>query len=209
MVRSASVRLALLGLVLFLVFVPGNLRAQIAEGSIGGVVTDPSDASVVGSPVIATNVATGVVSKTSTTSIGYYQFPVLTAGTYTVTVEQPGFQRATTVPLVLNAGAKLRVDMKLVLGQQTQTITVVATAPLVNATTTDLGTVIESREISELPLNGRTFTQVLTLQPGWNRGTSTANRGGVSLNGLSGYGNSWLMDGVDMSFGDKNPSVPR
>jgi hypothetical protein len=202
MARSTLV--ILLGFVVFLFFVPGNLRAQIAQGSIGGFVTDPGDAVVVGATAIATNVAMGIVSNTITTSAGYYEFPLLPAGTYKVTVEQQGFQQGTTAAIVLHAGDKLRIDMKLVLGQTTQSVEVVGTAPLVNATTSDLGTVIESRQIGELPLNGRTFTQILTLQPGWNRDNNAANRGGVSLNGLSGLGNNWLLDGVDMSFGENN-----
>jgi hypothetical protein len=202
MTRLVSVALTLLAFVLF--FAPGNLRAQIAEGSIGGVVTDPSGAAVAGSPVIATNVETGVVSKTTTTSIGYYQFPELPFGTYTVAVEQQGFQRAVTAPLVLHSGDKLRVDIALAMGTTTQSIQVTAAAPLVNATTTELGTVFAAHEISELPFNGRTFTEILSLQPGWNVGTVAAQTGGVSMNGLSGLGNNWLVDGVDMSMGESN-----
>jgi hypothetical protein len=178
MTRLVSVALTVLGFVLFLFFAPGNLRAQIVEGSIVGVVTDPSGAAVAGSPVIATNVETGVVSKTTTTSIGYYQFPELPFGTYTVAVEQRGFQRAVTAPLVLHSGDKLRVDIALAMGTTTQSIQVTAAAPLVNATTTELGTVFESREISELPFNGRTFTEILSLEPGWNVGSVSAQTGG-------------------------------
>jgi len=182
----------------------GNLRAQIAQGSIVGIVTDPSGAAIPGAPVSATNTATGVVTRTATTSVGYYDFPVLLPGTYTLTVEQKGFKRVVTTPTVLHAGDKDRVDIKMVLGNTTQSVQVVGAAPLLNATTADTGTVIQAHEISQLPLNGRSFTQLLSLQPGWNSGTSAANRGGVSLNGMSGLGNNFLLDGVDMSFGENN-----
>jgi len=95
-----------------------------------------------------------------------------------VAVEQRGFQRAVTAPLVLHSGDKLRVDIALAMGTTTQSIQVTAAAPLVNATTTELGTVFESREISELPFNGRTFTEILSLEPGWNVGSVSAQTGG-------------------------------
>lgn len=184
--------------------VSSRVLAQITEGSIVGLVTDPSNAAVPGTLIMATNVSTGVVTKTKATLGGWYNFPLLIAGTYTVTAEQKGFARAVTAPVVLHAGDKLRVDVKLTLGETSQRVEVTAAAPLLNATTSALGTVIESREISQLPLNGRDFTQLLTLQPGWNEGTYTAQRGGVTLSGLPGLGNSFLLDGVDMSFGENN-----
>lgn len=194
--------------IVVLLFAPvafvGNLSAQIAQGAIVGSITDPSGAVMPGASVSATNVATGVVSRTTTTSVGYYDFPALPPGTYLVTVEQAGFKRAVTAPSVLHAGDTDRIDVKMVIGSATQAIQVTGAPPLLNATTTNIGTVIQTREISQLPLNGRSFVQLLTLQPGWNSGTSGANRGGVQLNGMSGLGNNFLLDGVDMSFGENN-----
>lgn len=193
-----------LGFLLFVMLLAGNLRAQIAEGAITGFITDPSGAAIPGSSVEARNIASGVVTHTISSSVGYYEFPLLLAGSYTVAVKQRGFQRTVTAPIVLHSGDKLRIDIKVNIGRETQSVEVTAAAPLINATTTNLGTVIGSKEISQLPLNGRTFTQLLTLEPGWNEGTSTAQRGGASLNGLPGLGNNFLLDGVDMSFGENN-----
>ena len=203
MTSKASTYMMILLLLAPFTFV-SNLRAQIAQGAIVGSVTDPSGAVVPGASVSATNVATGVVSRTTTTSVGYYDFPVLPAGTYTVTVEQKGFKRVITEPTVLHAGDNARIDVKMALGSTTQAIQVTGVAPLLNATTTNIGTVIQAHEISQLPLNGRSFASLLELQPGWNSGTSGAHRGGVQLNGMSGLGNNFLLDGVDMSFGENN-----
>jgi len=193
---------------ILLLFAPvalvSNLRAQIAQGAIAGSITDPSGAVVPGVSVSTRNVATGVVSKTTTTSVGYYDFPALPAGTYTVTVEGKGFKRVVTAPTVLHAGDTDRIDVKMVIGNASQSVEVTGAPPLLNATTTNVGTVIQAHEISQLPLNGRSFTQLLSLQPGWNSGTSGAHRGGVQLNGMSGLGNNFLLDGVDMSFGENN-----
>jgi hypothetical protein len=188
----------------FLLLGVGSLRAQIAEGSIVGIVSDPSSAIIPGASVSAVNVTSGVVTKTITTSIGYYEFPLLPAGNYTVAVEQRGFQRAVTAPIVLHSGDKVRIDITMTVGHETQSVEVTAAAPLVNATTTDLGTVIERRQIQELPLNGRSFLTMLNLEPGWNQGNVYAVRGGASLSGLSGLGNNYLLDGVDMSIGENN-----
>jgi hypothetical protein len=80
-------------------------------------------------------------------------------------------------------------------------VTVSAEAPIVNATSTELGVVIDERKLEELPLNGRNFAQLFSLQNGYNLGGQSA-RGGVEINGLSSSGNSFLMDGVTMAFGE-------
>jgi hypothetical protein len=125
-------------------------------------------------------------------------------GVYTISVQMPGFQRATAGHIELHAGTKARIDFRMTLGLVTESVEVRATASLVNATTTDLGVVIDSRKVRDLPLNGRTFTQLLALEPGFNLGTIGANRGGVQFNGLPGLGNNWTLDGTDMSFGENN-----
>ncbi|MCL4851595.1 MAG: TonB-dependent receptor [Bryobacteraceae bacterium] len=180
------------------------LMAQITGGSIVGVVTDASGAVLVGARVQARNVETNVVTEARSNESGLYEFPLLLRGTYVLSVEQPGFQRAATGEIVLHAGRKPRIDFQMTVGEVTQTLEVVASAPLVNATSTELGVVIDSQKVRDLPLNGRSFTQLLSLQAGYNNSSDTASRGGVELNGLPGLGNNWLMDGVDISFGENN-----
>ena len=195
---------ALSSLAMFLLLATGQLPAQITGGSVVGIVTYPSGSVLPNAQVEATNLGTNVVSRTVTNAEGYYEFPLLPVARYVLNVQVQGFQRATTAEIELHAGTKPRIDFKMILGQVTETVEVVAQAPQVNSTTTDLGTVIESQKVRDLPLNGRTFTQLLALQPGFNVGSIGANRGGVQLNGLPGLGNNWTLDGVDMSFGENN-----
>jgi hypothetical protein len=189
----------------FLMFAAcGLVLGQITGGSIVGIVTDPSGLVLADAQVEARNVGTNVISRTVTNGEGYYEFPLLPTGNYVLSVQQPGFRRASTAEIEVHAGTKPRIDFRMVLGQVTESVEVLAQTPLVNATTTDLGVVIDSSKVRDLPLNGRTFTQLLALEPGYNLGTAGANRGGVQFNGLPGLGNNWTLDGVDMSFGENN-----
>jgi len=189
---------------MLLLLLSGATHAQITGGSFTGLVTDPSGGVVPDAAVEARNVATNVTNNTVTTESGYYEFPLLPAGRYVISVRKNGFQKAITAGLVLNSGTRPRIDFALQLGEVSQEVEVVSEMPLVNATSQSLGVVIDSQKITDLPLNGRTFTQLLILQPGVSLTGGNANRGGVELNGSSGLGNNWLMDGVDMSFGENN-----
>src|SRR4051794_19005014 len=140
--------------ILFPLLLCVSLHAQITGGSIVGTVTDPFDAVIAGASVEAANVGTGVVNKTVTSAAGKYEFPLLPAGRYVLSVEVSGFQRATTAEMELHAGTQPKIDFKMTVGELTQSVEVAAAAPLVNATTTELGVVIESQKIRDLPLNG-------------------------------------------------------
>jgi hypothetical protein len=187
----------------FLAFTLSAL-AQIGGGSLVGTVTDPSGAAVVGAKVTASNVATGVSRSTETNETGYFEFPLLPAGQYKLEAEQRGFRKATTAVFPVNTGTRPRVDLKLELGQVTEAVEVVATAPIVNATTTDLGVSMVNSKIESLPLNGRNFQQLVGLQAGVlpNPGSSAGGRGGMEFHGATAFGNNLMLDGVDMSLGE-------
>lgn len=178
--------------------------AQIGGGSLVGNVTDPAGASVVGARILAKNVDTGVSRDTVTNETGYYEFPLLPAGQYTLEAEQQGFRKATTAAFPINTGTRPRVDIKLELGQVAESVEVVSTAPIVNATTTDLGVSMQRSRIESLPLNGRNFQQLVGLQAGVlsNPSSSAGGRGGMEFHGATAFGNALLMDGVDMSLGE-------
>ena len=182
--------------------------AQISGGSILGSVLDSSGAVIAGAQVTATNVATNEVSKTVTNGTGYFEFPLLPAGRYILEAESQGFERAKTAEFSLNSGTRPRFDLKMVVGQATQSIEVIGLAPLVNATTADLGVVVDQSKVAALPLNGRDFQQLVGLQAGVYASPDSANgqRGGIEFNGASAFGNNLLMDGVDMSFGETSAS---
>ena len=180
------------------------MAAQIGGGSLVGNVTDPSGAAIVGAKVTAVNTETGVSRAAETNDTGYFEFPLLPAGQYCLEAEQKGFRKATTATFAINTGTRPRVDMKLELGQVSESVEVVATAPIVNATTTDLGVAMERAKIDSLPLNGRNFQQLVGLQAGVlaSPSSSAGGRGGMEFHGATAFGNNLLMDGVDMSLGE-------
>ena len=200
--RGRLGRISLFVSILVVAVFSAQLLAQVVAGSITGLVTDPTGAAVAGTTVQATNVATNVVTETETTVRGNYNFPNLPAGSYVLTVEQQGFQRATTGELVLYSGARVKIDFELVVGEVTVTVEVVSSTPLIQSTSTELGVVIEAQKVRELPLNGRDFTQLFSLQAGF--GYERPDRGGINVNGVPSRGNNFLMDGVDISFGENN-----
>jgi outer membrane receptor protein involved in Fe transport len=189
-----------------LIAVSGPLLGQVGGGSIVGTITDPSRAVVAGAKVAALNSGTNQSTQTVTNESGFYEFPLLPPGRYRLSVVAEGFTRAETAEFDLNSGTRPRIDVTLQLGAVAESVAVQATAPLVNATTTDLGLVMENRRIEELPTNGRNFQQLVALQPGVVNmpSTSAGGRGGIEFNGSSSLGNTFLLDGVDMSFGEVN-----
>jgi len=188
----------------FLVLVPTLMEAQIGGGSIVGTVKDPSGAAVVGAMVQAVNIETNEVRETATNEVGYYEFPLLPAGRYRLEAKIEGFQRATTAPFNLNAGTRPRFDLALTLGRVAESVEVVAAAPLVNTTTTDLGVVVDQTKVESLPLNGRDWQQLVGLQAGVLASPASAvgGRGGMEFNGSTAFGNNLMLDGIDMTFGE-------
>jgi outer membrane receptor protein involved in Fe transport len=186
-----------------------DLHAQIGGGSITGTVTDPTGAAVVGASVTATNVGTNAVTEVTTDQGGGYVFVLLQAGSYQLEARVEGFQRATTALFDLNAGTRPRFDLVLVVGAIVEEVQVIAAAPLVNTTTTDVGIVISERRLEGVPLNGRNWQQVVGFQNGAIAApsTSTGGRGGLEFNGASAFSNNLLMDGVDMTFGENQAAA--
>ncbi len=183
--------------------------AQIGGGSVIGTVTDPGGATVSGARITAIQTQTGVRRETVSNEEGYFEFPLLPAAKYRLEAEKSGFKRSSTAAFDLNSGTRPRFDLRVELGQVSESVEVVASAPLVNATTTDLGIVMTNTKVESLPLNGRNFQQLVGLQAGVvNTPSSAAGaRNGIEFNGSSALGNNLLLDGVDMSFGEVNGSA--
>jgi outer membrane receptor protein involved in Fe transport len=182
------------------------IYAQIGGGSIVGAVTDESGAALANATVKATNVQTNVTSATVTSAQGYYEFPLLPAGRYALEVVAQGFQPAKSQEVELNSGTRPKFDFSLKAGVISDAVSVTAATPLVNATTTDLGVVINQNKVESLPLNGRNYQQLVGLQAGVVNAPSNpaGGRGGIEFNGSPALGNNLLLDGVDMSFGEIN-----
>jgi Carboxypeptidase regulatory-like domain len=192
-----------------------TLKADVT-GTILGNVTDPSGAAVPGAEVTLSNVAIGFNRKSTTDSVGFYQFLVVPVGeNYTVEVELKGFQKSTQPGIKLLVNQKYRADFQLVVGEVTQTVEVSANVAQVESTSNQLGDVIEDRKMTTLPLNGRSYIDLLGLQAGVVPITSevqftdrpiggTGGAGNFSVNGQRESANSFLVNGGDVEEGRNN-----
>ncbi len=190
--------------ILFTLISASFLHAQIGGGSIVGMIKDASGARVPNVQVVAHSQDTNEERTATTNQDGYYEFPLLAPGRYRVRAEAKGFKKVEGEVFTLSTGTRPRIDMTLVVGELSEKVEVTATAPLINSTTTDLGVVMNRERIDEVPLNGRNFQDLVELQAGV---TSGFGRGGISFHGSTQLGTNFLLDGVDMSFGEVNGSA--
>lgn len=159
-------------------------------GSVSGIVTDPAGAVLVNAKVVATNEDTGVQSETTSNTQGFYTFPALSVGQYDLTCSQSGFGDFHETAVKIDVGTALRIDIKMLLGSFTSSVNVVSDKLQVDTETSQGGMVIESAQMQAMPLNGRSYLQLLTLQPGVSPITGysstngeTASAGGGSVSG--------------------------
>ncbi len=187
--------------------------AQTDTARLQGTVTDQNDAAVLGATVSITNAGTGRIATATTNELGYYTVPGLQPGSYHVEVTQAAFKKIVR-ELELQVAQVGVADFRLEVGAVTDSVTVEAGSPVINPGDSAIGEVVESRQITELPLNGRNFTQLATLVPGVTRGVPTGaatgsnnnaetfrfgQSGGASLavNGLRPQANNYILDGID------------
>jgi hypothetical protein len=189
--------------------------AQEASATVNGVISDPSGAAVPNARVSLTNVNTAVVRSTVTNSGGAYAFLDVVPGVYTLQATATGFSSVTQAAVTLAVNQTATFDFHLQIGNAQQSVTVEATAAAVEASTAELGTVVARQQVNDLPLNGRNFTQLLTITPGAaniNRdqsGTGAGSGGGgfvgaaigvasfPSINGARVRSNSFMLDGIN------------
>jgi hypothetical protein len=196
LLRGASLTCLLLLLFSSIVFGQRDL------GTITGTVTDPQGAAVPNAKVTIVNDATNVSYDTVTTGTGSYTRPALNPGTYTVTVDASGFQKAQQKGVVVLPGQPVGVDIALSVGSSSLTVQVTAEAPLLQTESPAIGENLNATQVSELPLGGqRTFTFLARLSPGVvpaENGARDALGGGFSANGVRSTGeNNFLLNGVD------------
>ncbi|HUA85818.1 MAG TPA: carboxypeptidase-like regulatory domain-containing protein [Bryobacteraceae bacterium] len=153
-----------------LFFIAAGLSGQNIRGTILGTVRDSSGAVVSGAKVTVRQPATGFTRDQNTNGVGEFLFTELPVGTFNVTAERAGFQSETQQNLVLDVDQRLRVDFTLTVGEVTQTATVEATTPVISTDSATVGNVIESQQVTGLPLNGRNPLELVTLVPGVNNG---------------------------------------
>ena len=203
--------------IVMLFAVPGVLLADVT-GSILGVVRDPSKAVIKGAQVSVTNTQTNFSEKTLSAEDGSYRFLALPAGTYTLNVTAAGFEQFNDTGIVVKVNDQLRVDVSLTVGSVQQEVSVAAGTVQVETENTQLGDVIDSKKMLALPLNGRSYLDLLGLQAGvapggsvtigGNSGTGARpvsgyidNAGNVSVNGQRETANAFLVNGGDVSEG--------
>jgi hypothetical protein len=183
--------LVVLLLVLFLI-IPTN--AQTFRGAINGTVTDPSGAVVPGAHVKATNKATSIDYASESTSDGNFVFQDLPVGTYKVTVMAAGFPALEVDGILVAQGAIYTLNAGMKMSQQSTTVEVSAAALALDTTTSTQSTLVEGANLQTMPLNGRDFTQLISVSPGFG-GYSAGGFG--SLNGTRANQVNWQIDGVD------------
>ncbi|MGA2327883.1 MAG: TonB-dependent receptor [Bryobacteraceae bacterium] len=168
--------------------------AQTATGQVNGTVTDSSRAAVPGATVKLANQGTGIVSQAQTNQSGYYLFINVPTGTYVLSVELKGFKAAHVPAFEIAVNQTLTQNVALDIGLLTEYVTVTAEAPLLQQSSTELGSVIAEQSVKELPLNGRNFTQLLILTPGAIP-VSTSQGSGISATdgGMTGIPGSGLF----------------
>lgn len=177
-----------------LILAVSAVHGQTFRGAINGTVVDPSGAAIADATVVATDTATNVAHSSTTTGDGQFSFQDLPLGTYTVTVTASGFQKTTVSNVVVSAGNVFTVPVQLAVGQQATAVEVSASTVAIDTTTSTESDTIPSGALQNIPLNGRDFTQLIAVKPGYG-GYSAGGFG--SLNGTRPNQMNWQIDGTD------------
>ena len=190
-----------------------GLLAQQDTGMITGQVSDATGAAVPGAVVQVVNMATNVGTGVVTDNDGLFVATPLRIGVYSISVEAKGFKKAVRDNITLRVQDRLRVDFRLEVGEVTESVQVTAEAPLLQSETTSLGQVIATKPVSELPLNGRNFIQLIALTPGAHipqRNNSLYQDFLIGINGNRIQNNNFLLDGINNNTTDNNqaPVLP-
>src|SRR6202166_1925608 len=186
--------LRFLSVVLVLFSLAFSVNAQTYRGAINGIVTDPSGAVISNAEVKAKDKATDITRTTTTTSDGEFVFQDLPVGTYTVTVTASGFPEMTIDNVSVTQGSIYTLPVKLSMSQQATTVEVSAASLSLDTTTETQTTTVTGEALQDMPLNGRDFTQLISITPGF-AGYSAGGYG--SLNGARANQINWQIDGVD------------
>lgn len=183
--------------------------AQFETAVVLGTVKDSTQSVVAGAKITLLNLETGISASTSADATGSYLFNNVKVGRYKLTAEKPGFATASADDFPVNINARQRVDLTLSLGQVTESIQVSATVAAVESDSTERGQIIGQRQIVELPLNGRNYSDLALLTTGVRRSdyafANPPREGAFNVNGQRSVFNNFLMDGVDNNaYGTSN-----
>ena len=194
-------------LILFLM-AAGSASAQLTSADIVGTVTDSTGASIPNATVTVVNLDTHETRSTTSSATGDYQVTLLPVGRYSISVKAKGFKNFSTPELAVEAGDRARADAHMALGVDTETVTVEATTPLLQADNATVSSTVTAKAVQDLPLNGRNFVQLVQLVPGANEGPGNGltsggrpddrrQTSGFSVNGQDNTLNDFTIDGID------------
>jgi len=175
--------------------------AQVT-GVLSGRVVDATDAGIPGATVTVKTLETGAARSATTDESGAYRIVAIPVGPQEVRAEKTGFKAAVRLGINLAVAQEAVADLKLEVGAVAEVITVIAETPLVNTTTASISGLVNERQIKDLPLNGRSFDNLLTLNPGTinfvlkSANTSTSNGNTFSVSGRRPMENIVLLNGV-------------
>jgi len=181
--------------------------AQSTSATISGGVTDPSGSFILGASVEIANDATGIIYSARTNSSGMYLVPILPPGHYHVQVSKPGFKTIIKADIVLNVQSALALNFILPVGATSESVTVDAASSPINTTDASVSTVIDRKFVANMPLNGRSFQDLISMTPGIiNQSPQSAatqligGSGDFSVNGQRTQSNNYTVDGVSANI---------
>jgi len=154
------------------------------SGSIAGVILDQSGSAIPGATVGLTNTETNAARSVLTNDAGAYLFPTLPPGTYNLKAEKTGFKSLVQNKVEIQVQQNARIDFRLEVGQVTESIDVTASSSTIVTENATVGTVIENKGITDLPLNGRNYTQLVSLAPNVSAGFSVQGQAGARQGGI-------------------------
>jgi hypothetical protein len=205
--RNTALRIVWLALLTLGSAIP-TAHGQAVSGTILGTVTDSSGGVIGNAKVTIVNEGTSLTRTVTADPNGEYTAPSLPPGRYTVMTEMPGFKALALSNIDLGVDQRVRIDLKLEVGAMTESVSIRAETPLVQTSSSELGTTVTDQEIEALPLNGRNFVNLTRTVPGVLRGIPGANIDGAgslawrasasfSANGQRPRDNNYMLDGVD------------
>src|ERR1700730_15026862 len=208
--QRTCVRIALPFALLLSFCLPARDSAQVVGATVSGSVLDPSGAKVADADITIINLGTGITTKTTTKSDGLFVMPNLQPGNYEVTAAAKGFSTLLRKGIILTVGQELILNLSLQVGGVNEQVTVTAEAPTVNLANATISGVVEQRTVQELPLNGRSWTDLAVLQPCTyqsqdqppiNAGDRVKRGLGLELtiSGARPQQNNYLLDGVNIN----------
>jgi outer membrane receptor protein involved in Fe transport len=191
--------------------ISSHAYAQVAGGTLTGTVGDTSGAVIPDAQISIKNVATGLTRNMASDTAGFFTAPNLLPGTYEITISSPGFTTQVRTGINLQVGAQQVLNITMQVGQVNEKVEVTGAAPVVQLATSSIGAVVNSNTVRELPLNGRSWTDLATLEPGvaaiqtqvsLGIGATRGNRGfgdQISVAGARPQQNNYRLDGISIN----------